>query len=271
MHYLDGVSPLGWPSTAPKGLYNMPNLYGINAQDCKHACETGFWHLTNFLTAQQQDAFAEAARSLKAVAPFVTPTMRDGTKMGVKVTSFGRRGWWADKDGYRYVERHPTTNKPFPPLPGDIWAATAHAMSAACHYSGLVDATWTAERWGIPGTSALLDHIDTCLVNFYAEGAELGWHIDQTELAREVPIVTFSIGAAADFEIELPTAGGTRVFRHTLYSGDAIVMAGPARLARHRVVKVRNVTQGSLWGSSFYNPIEASGARLSFTVRRTGL
>lgn len=250
----------------------MAHLWGIVPEECQKTCAAGFWHLSGFMDPQQQDAFAEAARSLKTVAPFVSPTMRDGTKMGVKVTSFGDRGWWADREGYRYIDKHPTTHKPFPPIPADIWAAAVQAVSAGAYYSRLVDPNWSIDRWGLTGSSEYYEHLDTCLVNFYAQGAELGWHVDRTERARQYPIVTFSIGATADFQIRLPGDGGSVTRQVTLRSGDAIVMAGISRTAEHRVVNVRaDDGQNGLFDRRYYNPIEASGARLSFTVRRTGL
>lgn len=249
-------------------------LWGIDitAAECRQSAATGCWHLCNFLTREQQDAFAGAARSLKAVAPFAAPTMRDGTTMGVRVTSFGARGWWADRQGYRYTETHPTTGAAFPPVPGDIWGATAQALSAAAYYSRKVDPAWSVDRWGITGCEAMYDKIDTCLVNFYSAGTDLGWHVDRTEKDLTTPIVTFSIGATCTFEIKLPGADGEiATVPHALRSGDAIIMAGLSRRAEHRVVRVRPEPQRGLFGGDYYNPIEASGARLSFTVRRTGL
>ena len=101
-------------------------------------------------------------------------------------------------------------------------------------------------------------------------GAQLGWHVDQTERDRVSPIVTFSLGASCVFWIELGPEGEAVRYRHTLRSGDAVVMAGPARLARHQVTNV-HADEPDLF-SQVYNPIakSAPGVRLSFSVRRTG-
>lgn len=222
---------------------------------------TGHWHLRGFLNPAQQDDFVAAARRLKIVAPMAHPRMRDGRLMSVRVSSFGASGWWADEQGYRYVERHPGTGDPFPPIPLMVLEATRAALWQAA------TATPSGQTTHIPPIEAHTTSVDTCLVNLYAPGAQLGWHVDQTERDRVSPIVTFSIGASCTFMLKIE--GHT--YRYTLNSGDAIVMAGPARLAEHTVVDVRPAEQADLFGLN-YNPIAttAPGSRLSFTVRRTG-
>lgn len=248
-------------------------LAGVDIEASRIYAVTGHWHLRGFMTDQQQDAFLAAARGLKTTAPLVQPTMRDGTPMSVRVSSFGQRGWWADAQGYRYIEKHPTTKRGFPAIPLDVWAATSHALSAAAYYTSCCLPGFKTRDWGLPdGVLAHMDGIDTCLVNHYGEGAELGEHVDQTELDKVSPIVTFSIGATATFDIKVEVEGAMRTFRHELRSGDAIVMAGPSRLAPHRIHHVRPEPQAELFGSTNYNPLAASAptTRLSFTVRRTG-
>jgi len=247
-------------------------LAAIDKVACADSALTGAWHLRSFLTDAQQDAFVAAARDLRVIAPMLHPTMRDKTPLSVRVSSFGRRGWWADAQGFRYIEKHPV-GRPFPPIPDDIREATYHALHAASRYTSEVNPQHTAAEWGLP--RGLYDHvnaIDTCLVNLYAPDAVLGWHVDQTELDRVSPIVTFSIGASCTFELKLEIRGETRVVRHTLRSGDAVIMAGPSRLAEHRVVNIHPEQQADLFGPPLYNPIQASapGTRLSFTLRRTG-
>jgi alkylated DNA repair protein (DNA oxidative demethylase) len=220
----------------------------------EETARTGFYVLRGFLDAATQDAFVAEARRLAEVAPFLYPTMRDGRPLSVKVSSFGERGWWADREGYRYVERHPS-GVAFPPIPEVALAATDRALRTAGH-------TRTETR---------LHEVDTCLVNLYAHDAVLGWHVDQTERDRTSPLVTFSIGAACTFSLRMEVDGETRTFRHRLGSGDAVVMAGPSRLAEHSVADVRDDPQAGLFGGA-YNPVRATypDCRLSFTVRRSG-
>lgn len=247
-------------------------LQKIDPSAAREMAETGAWHLRAFLVRDMQDAFVAAARQLKGAAPLVHPTMRDGTPLSVRVSSFGARGWWGDRDGFRYVAKHPTTKLAFPPLPDVISDATYAALCEAAHYSALCIPHWTSAAWTLPdGLSSHVAGLDTCLVNHYGPGAQLGWHIDKTELDKCSPIVTFSIGATCTFELRMEVRGEMRTWRHTLASGDAIVMAGPSRIAEHRVIDIRADDQADLFAAN-YNPIAASapGTRLSFTVRRTG-
>ena len=226
--------------------------------DRELTARTGFCHIPGFLTAVQQDEFVAAARNLAAAAPLQHPRMRDGRPLTVRVSSFGERGWWADEQGYRYIERHPT-GVAFPPIPMDIAGATRTALWDA-----------GADRW-IDDIERHVASIDTCRVNLYAPGAQLGRHIDQTERDRVSPIVTFSVGASCTFAVWLEDRGEPRAVRCVLHSGDAVVMAGPSRLAEHMVTDVRPAPQGDLFGGN-YDPLHktAPGTRLSFTVRRTG-
>lgn len=249
-------------------------IQAIDPVACRLAAECGAWYLRSFLTNDQQDMLVVAARELKTAAPLVHPTMRDGTPLSVRVSSFGARGWWGDREGFRYVPVHPTTRKPFPPIPEDIREITGHALDAAAHYSALcLGPAWRpGEAWGTKqGLYAHVRALDTCLVNHYGPGADLGWHVDKTELDRVSPIVTFSLGATCTFDIKVARGDAVTTFRHELRSGDAIVMAGPARLAEHRVTHIRADEQADLFGGN-YNPIASSapGTRLSFTIRRTG-
>jgi alkylated DNA repair protein (DNA oxidative demethylase) len=234
--------------------------------------QTGHWHLRGFLTDAQQDAFAAAARGLKTAAPFVSPTMRDGTPLSVRVSSFGQRGWFADRQGYRYIPKHPTTGKAFPSIPEEIRAAAYQALYAASRYTRMCLPEHSSAAWGLPdGLHAHASACDTCLVNHYGPGTQLGWHVDQTELDKVSPIVTFSIGATATFEIKVDVDGEPRTFRHRLDSGDAVIMAGPSRLGEHRVTDIRAEEQADLFGPTIYNPLRATPTtRLSFTIRRTG-
>ena len=219
----------------------------------EEAMRTGFFVLRGFLDAATQDAFVVEARALARVVPFLHPRMRDGTPLSVKVSSFGERGWWADELGYRYIERHPS-GVAFPPIPEVVLAETNRALRVCPSIK-------------LPG----LHEVDTCLVNLYEPGAQLGWHVDQTERDRTSPIVTFSIGASCTFSLRMEVYGAVRTFRHRLESGDAVVMAGPSRLAEHMVADVHDDPQAGLFGGKF-NPIRGTfpGGRMSFTVRRTG-
>lgn len=240
---------------------------------------SGFYVVRGCHLPAQIDTLMGHVRTLKAAAPFQQPSMRDGSPLSVKVSSWGSWGWWGDKLGIRYVPRHPGNNRPWPALDVDV---LRYAMPML--YESMKDARgavpgWTPAAWGLPddGSTRWWPTVDTCLVNYYAPDAALGWHVDKSEKDLNSPILTMSLGASAVFEIKL--AGDTH--RVTLHSGDGCVMAGASRNAEHRIVKLltpaevaaagqADMFQGPAAPLDIYNPI-TNGSRLSITWRRTGL
>ncbi|KAG1654518.1 hypothetical protein FOA52_008550, partial [Chlamydomonas sp. UWO 241] len=79
---------------------------------------------------------------------------------------------------------------------------------------------------------------DVCLVNHYEKTGRLGYHQDKDEtpesLRRQLPVVSLSIGDAADF-IFGSTPNEAEAGRVRLESGDALVFGGPSRMVFHAV------------------------------------
>jgi alkylated DNA repair protein (DNA oxidative demethylase) len=203
----------------------------------------GIYHWTGGAFARQVPVLADEACAIAAAAPLARPTMRDGTGFKVQVTSAGEVGWWADAQGYRYVDRHPVTGRPWPPISDRLRRIARSALDASITR---ITARKVAESY------------DTCLLNFYDAEASLGWHDDRTEADQSTPIVCLSIGATALFEIRI----GDRTHGFELGNGDALVLAGQARRAPHRIAEIY---PHALWDD---RPPIADGTRLSFTFRR---
>ena len=237
----------------------------------------GFYVLRGLHTPADIGLMIGHVRELKATHPFSQPKMRDGSQLSVKVSSWGARGWWSDELGLRYTVKHPR-GAPWPDLPQGWQRFPLAYLYVAGYHASVGNPAWRWADWSLPeGPAAWLDEVDTCLVNYYAPDANLGWHVDKTETDLRSPILTMSLGAAARFEIELDG----EVHKVTLCSGDGCVMAAGSRNAKHRIVKL--VTPGELaveqQGDIFagappadqiYNPF-TTGARMSITWRRTGL
>lgn len=174
------------------------------------------------------DVFARAAD-----APFYRPTMpRSARPFSVDETNFGPLGWFSDRDGYRYVARHPHTNTAWPSIPEALialWAEiAAYAAPPEC-----------------------------CLVNLYRGGARMGLHQDRDEEALDAPVLSVSLGDDALFRI----GGATRkdpTRAITLASGDVVLFGGLARLAFHGIDR-------TMPGTSTLIP---GGGRLNLTLRR---
>ena len=192
----------------------------------------GFKLFPAALDCESQAALVAEVMAAAQDAPFFRPVTPGGQPMSVRMTSLGQRGWFTDRAGYRYVETHPGTGRPWPVMPavlGELW-------------------------WRLTGCAAAPD---ACLVNWYQAGAKMGLHQDKDEADFAFPVLSVSLGDTAVFRL-----GGTarrdptRSFR--LASGDVCVLAGSARLAFHGVDRI-------LPGSSRLVP---GGGRINLTLRR---
>jgi alkylated DNA repair protein (DNA oxidative demethylase) len=184
------------------------------------------------LDRAEQTALAAEVIAVAMAAPFYRPIAPGGRAMSVLTTNLGSLGWFTDAAGYRYVDRHPETGTPWPPIPDvllDLWRRLADPQRPP----------------------------DACLVNLYRGEARLGLHQDRDEADFSAPVLSVSLGDTAVFRL-----GGARRNDPTrsmrLSSGDVCVLAGEARLAFHGVDRV-------LPGSSTLVP---GGGRINLTLRR---
>ena len=180
-----------------------------------------------------QEAMRDDLRAIARDAPFRQYTTPGGGKMSARMSGAGDRAWTADRKGYRYDPAQPD-GRGWPAIPDsvmDVWRAVA-------------------EVGRLP---------DSCLVNFYGEGAKMGMHQDKDEAELDWPVVSISLGDAALFRVGgLTRRGPTESV--WLESGDVAVLSGAARLAYHGIDRVR-------FGSSTLLP---DGGRLNVTLRVAG-
>lgn len=190
----------------------------------------GFRVFKEALTANEQLELVAAVQRVSGAAPPFAPQTPYGRPMSVRMTSAGRFGWYSDRRGYRYVDRHPDGNA-WPPIPDEVLSIWDRATGA--------------DR-----------RPDCCLINHYGEGARMGMHQDRDEADFSWPVVSVSLGDDGLFRIGNTTRGG-RTESIWLGSGDVVVMGGPARLTYHGVDRIR-------FGSSRLLP---DGGRLNLTLR----
>lgn len=183
--------------------------------------------------AAAQSALIAEVFARAAEAPFYRPRMpRSGSPFSVEETNYGTLGWYSDESGYRYLEHHPLTHRP--------WPCTPEALLRA----------WDALT-GFPAPP------ECCLVNLYRAGARMGLHQDRDEAELDAPVLSVSLGDDAIFRI----GGNTRRSQSrsvTLRSGDVLVFGGEARLAFHGIDRVIANTSALVPG----------GGRVNLTLRR---
>jgi DNA oxidative demethylase len=199
----------------------------------------GVAHWPGYLDADRQREVLDAIQKVMLLAQPIRPRMKNGVPMINALSNCGAWGWWSDEKGYRYVDRHPDTKDPWPPIP-PIVKQTAQKLAAEC---------------GHPNYEP-----DSCLVNIYAATGKLNLHQDADEQDKTQPIVSFSFGATAAFVL----GGMTRTDpaqTMMLKSGDAMALYGPARLRFHGVKKLYPANHPE------YPAIPPSG-RINLTLRR---
>lgn len=185
------------------------------------------------LARATQEGLAREIFARAEKAPFYRPMMpKSGKPFSVEETNFGTLGWFSDKNGYRYIAKHPETGGSWPAIP-DVLIAL----------------------WKVAAPDSALP--ECCLVNLYREGAKMGLHQDRDEEALDAPVVSVSLGDDALFRIGGESRKGpTKSVK--LSSGDVIAFGGPARLAFHGIDRV-------MAGTSTLVP---GGGRINLTMRR---
>jgi DNA oxidative demethylase len=197
----------------------------------KNGCD----HFPGYLDAREQSALLGDIRQVIGEAPLYRPHMpRSGKPFSVMMTNCGPLGWVSDKSGYRYQPHHPSTGKNWPPIP-------ARLLDTWCELTEF-------ER-----------PPEACLINYYTADAKMGMHRDEDEADFSAPILSLSLGDSATFKVGgLERGGPAQSIK--LNSGDALIMAGPARLLYHGISRVLGGTSSLL----------QEGGRINLTLRHVG-
>lgn len=175
----------------------------------------GLTVLRGFALARAHDLLAAIA-AVEAAAPFRHMVTPGGHAMSAAMTNCGV-GWVTDRHGYRYIDTDPLTGLKWPEVP----AVVRDLAMAAAAEAGFDFAP------------------DGCLINRYAPGAKMGLHQDINEGDKSAPIVSVSLGLPAVFQF-----GGLKRTdtpeRIALHHGDVVVWGGPARMAYHGVLALKD-------------------------------
>jgi alkylated DNA repair protein (DNA oxidative demethylase) len=185
--------------------------------------------LRRFALQQAPDLFAaiEQIASVSELRNMVTP---GGHTMSVAMTNCGAAGWVTDRSGYRYTATDPLTGNPWPPMP-ELFLVLAEGAAVQADFPDFQP--------------------DACLVNRYAVGARMTPHQDRNERDYDQPIVSVSLGLTATFLFgDVHQRSNFR--RIAIAHGDVVVWGGPARLAYHGILPLKE-GHHELTGSFRYN------------------
>ncbi len=171
--------------------------------------------LHGFATAQAQDLYKEIL-SISEHSAYRHLTTPGGFVMSVQTTSCGTKGWFSDRDGYRYVAKDPESDAPWPRMSALLLSLASRAAAAA-GFEGFVP--------------------DACLINRYVPGAKMSLHQDKNERDFNAPIVSVSLGLPATFMFG-GHARSDPVKHLDLLHGDVLVWGGESRLRFHGVMPV---------------------------------
>lgn len=198
----------------------------------------GFRHLPSYLDSTTQVALLAQVAAALDHAPLYKPTMpRVCRPLSVSMSNAGTLGWYSDRSGYRYIDRHPLTGRPWPAIP----------PLALALWRELADYPHPPEA---------------CLINYYQAKTRLSLHRDYDETALAAPVLSISLGDAARFRLGgLKRGDRTETLR--LVSGDIVILGGTARLAFHGVDRIEPGSSGLLARGGFND-----GGRINLTLRR---
>ncbi|WP_150912759.1 DNA oxidative demethylase AlkB [Marinobacter halotolerans] len=185
--------------------------------------------LRRFARAMAPDLL-NAINQVTGQAPLRQMKTPGGHTMSAAMACCGTWGWVTDRQGYRYQQTDPLTDKPWPPMP-DALSNLARQAAAQAGYLNFQP--------------------DAGLINQYLPGAKMGLHQDKDETDFTQPIVSVSLGAPIVFQF-----GGNRRSdrpqKVPLEHGDVVVWGGTSRLRYHGVLTLKSV-EHPLTGACRYN------------------
>lgn len=135
----------------------------------------------------------------------------------VAMSNCGDYGWTSSASGYGYLKNDPLNQQPWPALPAYFLQLAQDAMQL----STLTSFT-----------------PNSCLINRYDIGMQMGRHQDKDEQDLSQPIVSISLGLSAVFQIFRQGRNGDKL-ELLLEDGDVLIMHGPARHYYHGIKPIK--------------------------------
>eukprot|EP00210_Caulerpa_lentillifera_P000562 g543.t1 len=181
--------------------------------------------LKDWLSFEDQIRIVETVRNLGiGEGGFYTPGYGTEAKLKLKMMCLGLN-WNPDNRIYE-SSRSNFDGAKAPPVPEFIKELVQQCMNDATRLRGRP-------------FSQIQPNV--CLCNFYTKDSLLGLHQDREEgsesLKRQIPVVSFSIGATGEFVFNTTRSMDTAK-SILLESGDALIFGGPSRMIFHGIRKI---------------------------------
>ncbi|PRQ51631.1 putative DNA oxidative demethylase [Rosa chinensis] len=221
--------------------------------------QSGMVLLKSYISTSDQIKIVKLCRDL-GLGPggFYKPGYRDGAKLNLMMMCLGKN--W-DPETSKYGDHRPHDGAKPPFIPVDFFRLVENAIKDS-HSLIRKDSKASNSEYILPRMTP-----DICLVNFYSSTGRLGLHQDRDEseqsLRKQLPVVSFSIGDAAEFlygdqrDVELAK-------KITLESGDVLIFGGESRHIFHGVASIQpNTAPKTLLEETKLQP-----GRLNLTFRK---
>lgn len=198
------------------------DLFSIQRELC-----AGMTYLPAFVDSRPIRPVIE---TILCASPLRRMQTQRGQFMSVETSNCGSLGWVSDRKGYRYTQNDPVSGEAWPDIP-DVLMQIAEQAAIAAGYTGF--------------------RPDSCLINHYVPGTQMGAHQDKDEKDFGAPIVSVSLGIDARFFVLGPERRGAST-SVDLSDGDVVVFGGPSRLFFHGVRKLKAASH-EVFGASRWN------------------
>ena len=258
---LDICPPTHEGAETPFALIRPPPRRQISPQHSnKHEILLpGLIVIRDYLPMELQKEIVSTIRNL-GVGPggFYTPSYRDGAELNLAMMCMGLH--WEPRLG-TYQSARTEHDGAIPPQIPPALRRLAH--------QALVDVERVIEKNKAKPLPPA--NFDICLVNHYKPGSgRLGMHQDKSEsrdsLRRGVPVVSLSIGDAADFHFSRSSTDFEASSKVRLESGDLLVFGGASRMVFHGVSMVHPSSGPNELRSA---PVNLLPGRINLTFRES--
>ncbi|XP_057536229.1 uncharacterized protein LOC130814180 isoform X2 [Amaranthus tricolor] len=210
-----------------------PLMNQLNAKSRQLVLKPGMILLKSYISLKEQVSIVQKCRKL-GIGPggFYQPGYETGAKLRLYMMCLGL-DW--DPQTRKYLKRRRIDRSKPPDIPPELLSLVDRAMLDSHVLIKRDNKVCNAEHI-LPKMTP-----DVCIVNYYTETGRLGLHQDRDEttesLAKQLPVVSFSIGDSAEF-LYGDRRDTNKAETLILESGDVLIFGGESRHIFHGVASI---------------------------------